>query len=201
MTPVQNSLAFGAVLFGFAAAAIVNFIVFHILKPDFGDRIIDKFRVFPTHPFLQCFFYLFSVFFFHVLMVGFLFFELESAGLALDAFAEMYDFDVSIEVVFVSEVHEAVGAFVAFYVGVGYHVPFEVRAPLEGLAAVVLLAYVVAILPVPLAHVPVEMGLLLEGFPAGLAGLGVGGELIGKVGERGLLKLRGLFHDYIIICG
>jgi hypothetical protein len=81
-------------------------------------------------------------------------------------------------------------------------VPFEVRAPLEGLAAVVLLAYVVAILPVPLAHVSVEMGLLLEGFPAGLAGLGVGRELFGKVGERGLLKLRGLFHDYIIIiCG
>ena len=95
-------------------------------------------------------------------MVGFLFFEFESAGLALDAFAEVYDLDVSIEVVLVSEVHEAVTAFVAFDVGVGYHVAFQMGAPFEGFAAVLLLAYVVAILPVALAHVSVEMGLFLE---------------------------------------
>ena len=64
------------------------------------------------------------MFFFHVFIISFLFFELEPTCLTLYAFAEVYDLDVSIEMMFVPEVHAAVTAFVSFYVGVRDHVTF-----------------------------------------------------------------------------
>jgi hypothetical protein len=79
----------------------------------------------------------------HMIVVGSLLLELESAGDALDPFAEMHHFDVPIEVMFISETHAAVLALVAFDVGMGDHVAFQMRPSFERLSAVFLLADVI----------------------------------------------------------
>lgn len=62
----------------------------------------------------------------HMLIVCFLFLEVEITLSTLDFLAEMDHFDVTVKVMLISKTHDAVFAFVVFDIRVRDHVSFEV---------------------------------------------------------------------------
>jgi hypothetical protein len=137
--------------------------------------------------------------FLHMLVVCLLFLKLQSASLALDALTQMDHLDMAIEMMLIPETHAAMRASMTLDICMGNHMSFKMRAPFEGFSTVGLLADMLPRLSVPLPHMAIEMGLLLEGLPTEFARLAVQDQLLGKLGESGLLKLFGVRHSYNII--
>lgn len=63
------------------------------------------------------------------------------------------------------------------------------------------LTEVLSSLTVSLPHMPIEMGVFLEGLPTKFARLAVQDQFLCELCESGLLKLFGVRHSYNIIMG
>lgn len=201
MTPIEQFFTLGTINLRLTAATIIDILIPHILQTNFGDSIVDSLRILHTDPLLQLPFPSSSMLFLHMLVISLLFLKLQSTSLAFNALTQMDDLYMPIKVMLIPETHAAMRASMTLDIRMGNHMSFKMRSPFEGFPAVSFLADVLPGLTVPLPHVPIEMGLLLEGLPTEFTRLAVQDQLLGELCESGLLKLFGVRHSYNIIMG